>query len=430
MRDGLPHGEPADRRPRLRSDRRASARSPRCFSSNKYVRDAALGNSEPLLGGDRAVGVRAPPRRPPRPRALPRRRSRRCCGPRPGPSSACTGSGCGSTDPQLRARLVAFAVLIPVALVPARVVGLRRPAARRLARERAQPRQRRVRRHPGVRAWLKRFAQVTIAPVELGTLVAVGFAGVMWRRYRTRGGSRSRSRSCGLAWFVLVAAMTEAGFAGNQRYLIVTTAVVCVLGGDRRGARAPGGRVGGDAGGSARAARRRSRSAALLLGVAVGLADDHRQGRQRRHACAAGSSTRRILWHDLKGLVDEAGGKSRLLACGGVFSGPFQTQMVAYELGVHGIQVGWKVTPPPGVDLPHAHRARRAARDQADRRSLPARRDQRQVAAADRAARGPHRLPEGEPVRAHLRRTAGNVATKDAPLEVIGDPQRTAIGDD
>ena len=25
--------------------------------------------------------------------------------------------------------------------------------------------------------------------------------------------------------------MTEAGFAGNQRYLIVTTAVVCVLGG-------------------------------------------------------------------------------------------------------------------------------------------------------------------------------------------------------
>jgi len=28
-------------------------------------------------------------------------------------------------------------------------------------------------------------------------------------------------------------------------------------------------------------------------------------------------------------------------------SGPFQTQMVAYELGIHGIQVGWKITPPP-----------------------------------------------------------------------------------
>ena len=56
-----------------------------------------------------------------------------------------------------------------------------------------------------------------------------------------------------------------------------------------------------------------------------------------------------FLWHDLKAMIDENGGKDRLLACGGVFSGPFQTQMVAYELGVHGINVGWKETPPPGV---------------------------------------------------------------------------------
>jgi hypothetical protein len=56
-----------------------------------------------------------------------------------------------------------------------------------------------------------------------------------------------------------------------------------------------------------------------------------------------------FLWHDLKAMIDENGGPDRLLACGGVFSGPFQTQMVAYELGVHGINVGWKETPPPGV---------------------------------------------------------------------------------
>ena len=55
------------------------------------------------------------------------------------------------------------------------------------------------------------------------------------------------------------------------------------------------------------------------------------------------------LWHDLKSLIDEAGGKERLLACGHIFSGPFQIQMVAYELGIHGIDVGWKETPAPGV---------------------------------------------------------------------------------
>ena len=64
-----------------------------------------------------------------------------------------------------------------------------------------------------------------------------------------------------------------------------------------------------------------------------------------------------FLWHDLKALIDANGGKDRLLACGGVFSGPFQTQMVAYELGIHGINVGWKVTPAAGRSVPHPHGA-------------------------------------------------------------------------
>jgi hypothetical protein len=54
------------------------------------------------------------------------------------------------------------------------------------------------------------------------------------------------------------------------------------------------------------------------------------------------------VWRDLKVAIHRLG-RDRLLACGGIFSGPFQTQMVAYELGVHGIQVGWHGTPPPGV---------------------------------------------------------------------------------
>jgi hypothetical protein len=152
----------------------------------------------------------------------------------------------------------------------------------------------------------------------------------------------------GFSWFALVAVMTEAGFAGNQRYLMVTTAAVSVLGGvgavrvlqgvesfaERRF-------------GSARAGMRAA-AVALIVGVAIGsptiIAKADNTGRVQ-----GGIEHEAYLWHDLKALIDANGGKDRLLACGGVFSGPFQTQMVAYELGVHGINVGWKVTPPPGV---------------------------------------------------------------------------------
>ncbi len=59
------------------------------------------------------------------------------------------------------------------------------------------------------------------------------------------------------------------------------------------------------------------------------------------------------LWHTLPGVIDEAGGPSKILACGNIYSGPFQTQMVAYQLGVHGINVGdvrpLKESPAPGA---------------------------------------------------------------------------------
>jgi hypothetical protein len=142
--------------------------------------------------------------------------------------------------------------------------------------------------------------------------------------------------------------MTEAGFAGNQRYLMVTTATVSVLGGVGavrvlQGVELLGTRWLGSPRAGARAA-----AAALFAGIAIAsptiVAKADNTGRVQ-----GGIEHEAYLWHDLKALIDANGGKDRLLACGGVFSGPFQTQMVAYELGIHGINVGWKVTPPPGV---------------------------------------------------------------------------------
>ena len=131
--------------------------------------------------------------------------------------------------------------------------------------------------------------------------------------------------------------MTQAGFAGNQRYLITTTVVVCVLGGmgavrvlqgvewARDALVRPAPRAGDHGRGAA---------AGVGVGSPTIVAKANNEARVR-----GGLAHEAYLWHDLKGLIDEAGGKHALLACGGVFSGPFQTQMVAYELGLHGIQV-------------------------------------------------------------------------------------------
>ena len=165
-------------------------------------------------------------------------------------------------------------------------------------------------------------------------------------------------------------------------------------------------------------------AAALLLGVAAGsptiVAKANNEARVR-----GGLEHEAYLWHDLKGLVDEAGGKSRLLACGGVFSGPFQTQMVAYELGIHGIQVGWKVTPPPGV----VFRTRTVpdgplvTKPTDDRYRLVATNGKWRLLTVPPEGRSD--CPKASPY-APTSGTAGNVATKDAPLEVIGDPQKPA----
>ena len=235
--------------------------------------------------------------------------------------------------------------------------------------------------------------------MELGTLIAVGVAAVAWVRRRAQGAVLALA-ALGFSWFALVAVMTEAGFAGNQRYLMVTTAAVSVLGGVGAVRVLQGVELLGRALVRQRARGRRGRRrSAFVCGLAIAsptiVAKANNTGRVQ-----GGIEHEAFLWHDLKALIDANGGKDRLLACGGVFSGPFQTQMVAYELGIHGINVGWKVTPAPGRRVPHAHGAGRPARDEADRRPLPARRPAGQVAAADRA---PGRATSRTPARSRGR---------------------------
>ena len=208
----------------------------------------------------------------------------------------------------------------------------------------------------------------------------------MWVRHRREGltlvvAARRRSR-----WFVLVAGMTEAGFAGNQRYLIVTTAGACVLGGlgaarvlqgvGWLGARA----FKDERAGALTAAGAFFVSLAVFSPFIVEKADN--TGSVSGRAAPRGPAVARPQGPDRRGGRPRAHRGVRP----GVFSGPFQTQMVAYHLHLHGIQVGSIVDARAGRGVPHPDGARRPARGQADRRPLPARGHQGQVASAHRAA--------------------------------------------
>jgi hypothetical protein len=315
------------------------------LSSNKYVRDAALGNSEPLLAAlslwafERHLDGR-------RDHALYLGVACALLRPEVWPFLGLYGLWLWFQEPRLRARMVGFAVLIPALWFLPELWGSGDPFR---AGERANA------PNPGSAAYaaspaielIKRHIAVTIAPVEAGTFIAAVYAAARWLTRRREGPTVALALG-GFAWLALVAVMTEAGFAGNQRYLIVTTAVMCVLGGMGavrvlQGVEWAAVRLTGNV-------RTGAVAAAITFVIGIGISTPT--------IVAKWDNTRRVnggleheayLWHDLKSLIDDAGGKERLLACGHIFSGPFQIQMVAYELGINGIDVGWKETPAPGV---------------------------------------------------------------------------------
>lgn len=134
---------------------------------------------------------------------------------------------------------------------------------------------------------------------------------------------------------VLVAAMAQAGFTGNSRYLVVPVALTGVLGGaglvwlGRLLAAAPG-RVAAAAG---------TVGAVLVAITAVGTAS--RLGRELRDAVAESRA-----YAGLPEAIASAGGRAAVLRCGVPYTGPFFTQGLARELHVHQREVGIHPRPP------------------------------------------------------------------------------------
>jgi hypothetical protein len=317
------------------------------FSSFKYVRDAALGNSEALLAAlalwafERHLDGR-------RDHALYLAFAGALLRPEVWPFLALYGLWLWFKEPRLRLRMTVLAALVPALWFLPEWWGSGDPFRAGARANNPNPGSAAFAEQPALEL-ISRFRKVVIAPVKAGIVIGTAYAVVMWLRHRKEGLTLAVAAG-GLAWFALVAGMTQAGFAGNQRYLIVSTAAACVLGGlgAARVLQAVGW-LGARALGTPRAG---SLAAATALVVALAVSAPFiGEKADNTGRVWGGLEHEAEVWHDLKGLIEEVGGRERLVACGGIFSGPFQIQMVAYELHRHGINVGWKETPPPGVAL-------------------------------------------------------------------------------
>ncbi len=184
-----------------------------------------------------------------------------------------------------------------------------------------------------------RSSSVLTPPVYVGALVAVLLAA----RRRDRVALALAAGAAVL--MVAVATMTEAGFAGNLRYVALPAALVCVLAGT--------GWVD-----LAQAAHRwRGATAAIAL-VVAGVAFAVPSVRDDVDALRRRADTVRDeadVYGSVPDAIAAAGGEQRFKDCPPVFTGAFQTQTVAWYLHLHQDEVieELEAEPPGTVIAPH-----------------------------------------------------------------------------
>jgi MFS family permease len=127
-------------------------------------------------------------------------------------------------------------------------------------------------------------------------------------------------------WMLAVAALAQKGFTGNLRYVMLPAALVCAIAGA----------------GVARLPRRWPLYAVLALACVPGVV----HGTGLLHTTLAEAAEDERVFDDLPRVIARAGGERAVLACGAVFTGPFQTQAVAWRLHLRQQQVKLRPTVP------------------------------------------------------------------------------------
>jgi hypothetical protein len=139
-----------------------------------------------------------------------------------------------------------------------------------------------------------------------------------------------------VAWLGLVAYMTSDGFSGNQRYLMGPVSLLMVLGGagigwglqllvDGIASRVP----------AVKSMGRRPSLAVVLIAAAVVGVVFAAPSFERFAPNLRGLKYQAQLADELPGLIRDAGGATKLKACGNPYTGPFLVPVVAWNLRMH-----------------------------------------------------------------------------------------------
>ena len=214
----------------------------------------------------------------------------------------------------------------------------------------------------------------------VAALVVIAVTGILWRTYRRSGlaGLRTETSQArltaallglgGLAWFVVIAIMTQVGFSGNNRYLVLGAALVDICGavgfgwaarelavlGARR-------RRGSASGASRTAVATGFQWAAVALVALVFVILPNWVGNSmisipRTHGSLVYQAR---LREGMSDLIKRFGGADKVLACGSVMTEGFQVPMVAFVLDVPTTRIeapptlGGGAHPQPAAAAPH-----------------------------------------------------------------------------
>ena len=197
---------------------------------------------------------------------------------------------------------------------------------------------------------LRRAAAIPPLPA---LLAAAGLALAAWRG---RGPGRlGWPALAGLAWVGLVAAMSQAGYSGEERYLLPGAVLVALSGGaaiglalsrlasvrSERESALPPPRIGSPARGwSARTGSVPVAVLALLAAAAVSVPLLATRGRDVVSDMRASAREAR-LFDALGDAVAAAGGRAAVLRCGQPYTGPLRGPAVAWHLGVEKSRAGF-----------------------------------------------------------------------------------------